>query len=209
MPRTQQTTDIEVFQAQFKNIVEREVKREGVERLMAWLDKSDFYEAPASSKYHGAWRGGLCAHSLDTYDEMWRLAQTYEGELAVFCEQKKLLMEESVAICALFHDLCKVNFYKPETRNRKNDAGEWEAYTAYGIDEKFKFGGHGSKSVFLIQNFITLRPEEAVAVNCHMGIGDGQDHVSEAYEANPLALLLHFADEAACFLQPIDRSGEP
>ena len=69
-------------------------------------------------------------------------------------------------IVALFHDLCKVNFYGVEKINRKNDTtGQWEKYDAYTYDEQFCFGGHGSKSVYLTQYFIKLTPEEAVAIN--------------------------------------------
>lgn len=207
MPLTPQTQDIQIFRTRFETAVGSLVRRDGVDRLMSWLEKSDFYTAPASSRYHGAWPGGLCSHSLDTWDEMCRLEAAYP-ELGAFAEERKMPLDESMATVSLFHDLCKVNFYKTEKRNRKNEEGVWESYDAYAIDEKYKFGGHGSKSVFLIQNFIQLRPEEAAAINCHMGIGDGQDHISEVYEQNPLAFLLHVADEAACFLKPIDRSGE-
>ena len=206
MPYTPQVSDLQKIKSEFVSLASL-IERAGIPSLMTWLDKTDFYSAPASTKYHGSWQGGLCSHSIDTYWELSRLEAAYP-ELDVFLTQKGLNSAESVAIVALFHDLCKVNFYKPELRNRKNEAGEWESYTGYAIEEKFRFGGHGSKSVFLLQNFIKLKPEEAVAINCHMGIGDGKDYVSEAYEQNPLAFLLHVADEAACFLKPIDRSGE-
>lgn len=91
--------------------------------------------------------------------------------------------------------------YKTEKRNRKNEAGQWESYDAYTIAEKFHFGGHGSKSVFIVQQFIKLTPEEAVAINCHMGLGDGKDYVGDAYEQYPLAWLIHTADEAATFIK--------
>lgn len=201
MPYTPQTQDLQKLRSSFEDTASK-IKRDGIDRLLAWLDKSDFYTAPASTKYHGDWPGGLCSHSLDTLDEMCRLARAYP-ELGEYAAAHKLDLDESMDIVSLFHDLCKVNFYKPEKRNRKNEDGVWESYDAYTIDEKYKFGGHGSKSVFLIQNFIQLRPEEAAAVNCHMGIGDGQDHISEVYEQNPLAFLLHVADEAACFVRPL------
>lgn len=167
-----------------------EITRSGIEDLMKWLDSSDFYTAPASSRYHGAEPGGLCMHSLNVYDELKRL-------LAAYPEIR--IAEESVIIASLFHDLCKVNFYKTEQRNRKNEFGVWEKYDAYAIDEKFRFGGHGSKSVFLIQNFMKLTPEEAVAINCHMGFSDNE-HVGDAYEKHPFALLLSWADQAAAFI---------
>lgn len=95
--------------------------------------------------------------------------------------------------------------YKTEKRNRKNDEGQWESYDAYTIAEKLHFGGHGGKSVFIAQQFIKLTPEEAVAINCHMGLGDGKDRVGDAYEQYPIAWLLHTADEAATFI--IEKKG--
>jgi Predicted HD-superfamily hydrolase len=161
--------------------------------LMAWLEKSDFYSAPASTKYHDANPGGLLHHSLLVYDELKRV-------LAAYPEIKA--SEESIVIVSLFHDLCKTNFYAVEKRNRKNEQGAWESYDSYAVKEKFCYGGHGSKSVFLLQNFIKLTPEEAVAVNCHMGARDpNNDYVDRAYEQYPLAWALHVADEAATYLK--------
>lgn len=170
------------------------IKRPGIDDLLEWLYSSDFVSAPASTKYHGAEPGGLLAHSLNVYDELKRL-------LAAYPEIKA--SEETVAVVSLFHDLCKVNFYGTEKKNRKNEAtGKWESYDSYIHKEKFCFGGHGSKSVFLIQNFMKLTPEEAVAINCHMGTYDDPDgkYVSKSYEQFPLAWLLHVADEAAAYL---------
>ncbi len=168
------------------------IHREGIDGLMDWLEKSDFYSAPASTRFHGNYPGGLLQHSLNVYDELKRLCKAYP-EVGT--------AEESVVVVSLFHDLCKVNFYASEKRNRKNADGKWESYDAYIHKEKFCFGGHGSKSVFLLQNFIKLTPEEAVAVNCHMGPWDGNKDVSGAYGQYPLAWLLHVADEAATFIK--------
>lgn len=167
------------------------IHRDGIDNLMSWLESSDFYTAPASTRYHGSHTGGLLAHSLNVYDELKRLLTAYPEVQAT---------EETVAIVALFHDLCKVNFYATEKRNRKNEDGRWESYDAYTIKEKFCFGGHGSKSVFIVQNFIKLTPEEAVAINCHMGSFDNQN-VGQTYEQFPLAWVLHVADEAATYIQ--------
>lgn len=166
------------------------IVRPGIENLMKWLDSSDFYTAPASSRYHGAEPGGLAAHSLNVYDHLVRLLAAYP-EISV--------PEESVIVSSIFHDLCKVNFYKTELRNRKNEFGVWEKVPSFVIDEKFKFGGHGSKSVFLAQNFIKLTPDEATAINCHMGFADNE-HVGDAYEQHPFAMLLSWADQAAAFI---------
>ena len=173
------------------------VKRDGIEELLDWLEKSDFYTCPASTRFHGAYQGGLLKHSLNVYYELRRILSAYP-------EIK--YSEESVVIASLFHDLCKVNFYTTEKRNRKTDMGKWESYDAFKIDEKFCFGGHGSKSVFLVQHFIKLTPEEAVSINCHMGVWDGNKDVGSAYEQFPFAWALHMADEAATYIRESKES---
>lgn len=168
------------------------IDRPGIQDLLDWITESDFFTAPASSRFHGAYVGGLVEHSLNVYDEMKRLLDAYP-EIKV--------SEESVAVAALFHDLCKVNFYTVEKRNRKNASGQWESYDAYAVQEKFCFGGHGSKSVYLIQHFMPLKPEEAVAIQCHMSCWDGNKDVGNAFENCPFAWLLHVADEAATYIK--------
>lgn len=174
------------------------VEREGMKELLEWLSGTDFFVAPASSRFHGCEPGGLLAHSLHVYDELQRLAKAYPGIT---------IDEESAIIVALFHDLCKVNFYVPEKRNRKNALGQWESYDSYTIKERFCYGGHGSKSVFLVQYFMKLKPEEAVAINCHMGgFSEDPKSVSNAYEQCQLAWILHVADEAATYIVETERS---
>lgn len=152
---------------------------------------SDFYTCPASTRFHGSYSGGLLEHSLDVYDELQKLLKAYP-EINI--------SKESAIITALCHDLCKVNFYSIEKRNRKNSEGKWESYDAYTTDEQFCFGGHGSKSVFITQYFIPLTFEEATAINCHMGFSDGNKDAGKAFEQYPFAWLLHVADEAATYI---------
>lgn len=185
----------EIIQANKKVFLElcSKVNRDGIDKLLAWLEKSDFFTCPASTRFHGAYAGGLLEHSLNVYSELCRLSKAYP---------EFSFSEESMIIVALFHDLCKVNFYGVEKRNRKNDTtGQWEKHDAYTYDEQFCFGGHGSKSVYLTQYFIKLTPEEAVAINCHMGAYDGNKDVGRAYEHFPLAWMLHVADESASFIK--------
>lgn len=167
------------------------IKRDGIDQLINFLERSDFFECPASSRFHGAHQGGLLLHSLNVYNELNRLLSVYP-EITP--------SEESIIIISLFHDLCKANMYRVEKRNRKNEYGAWESYDAYVIDEKFHYGGHGSKSVFILQNYIKLTAEEAVAINCHMGSWDGNKDVGSAFEQFPLAWLLHVADESATYV---------
>ena len=177
---------------EFERIVKANIQREGINGLLEWLEQSDFYVAPASTRYHGAYEGGLVMHSLNVYCQLKKLCKVYELDVS----------EESLAIVALFHDLCKVGFYKTVMKWRKNEEDKWEQYESYTVDEQFPYGGHGSKSVYLVQSFIKLRPFEASAINCHMGQFDATQYSnpSPVYEKNTLAWLLHVADEAATFL---------
>lgn len=191
--------NIEANKQRFVGLCETLIKRDGISDLMKYLENSDFYTAPASTRFHLAEPGGLLAHSLNVYDRLLKLLDTYP---------EVRLSDESAAIMALFHDLCKANMYTPEKRNRKNSSGQWEQYDSYTINEKFHYGGHGSKSVFMLQNYIRLTPEEAVAINCHMGAWDGNKDVGSAYEQFASAWLLHVADEAACYLMEAKQSDE-
>ena len=170
------------------------IQRPGVQELLAWLESSDFYTAPASTRFHGAYFGGLLEHSLNVYDELSRLQSAYT-EIDI--------PRESLILVSLFHDLCKVNMYNVEKRFRKDEAGKWIPYDAFVLNEKLHYGGHGSKSVFILQNFIKLTAEEAVAINCHMSTWDTDKNndIAAAYEQCPMAWLLHVADEAATFVK--------
>lgn len=184
----------------FEVIVAENIHRDGIEELMAWLKGTDFYSAPASTRYHGAYAGGLVDHSVAVYRRLKSLADSGLFELDLGERQ-----EETIAIVALFHDICKVGTYKTEMRWRKDEFNRWEQYETYKHDEDFCFGGHGSKSVYLIQNFMKLEPDEAVAINCHMGQWDATTYsnVSAAFEKCTLAWLLHVADEAADYIDKI------
>ena len=179
---------------EFLQIFRQHVTRPGSEKLLAWLDhKTDFFSAPASTRFHGACTGGLCMHSLNVYHALHDTFFT-EGE-----------SEESFAICALLHDLCKANYYKAGTRNVKNETtGQWEKVPSYSVEDLFPYG-HGEKSVFLIERFMKLKVEEAVAIRWHMGGFDdaargGCFAISEAYDKYPLAVKLHIADLEATYL---------
>lgn len=165
----------------------RQVKRTGVKSLVCWLENTDFFDAPASTRFHEAYQGGLLEHSLRVYFEMCRLRD-------MFPEIK--ITDESIIICSLFHDLCKVDFYAETTRNVKEN-GEWKTAPYYTINERFKFGGHGSKSVYLIERFLNLTEPEAAAINTHMGVQGNDYSCYDVYREYPLAMLLHTADTIA------------
>ncbi len=186
---------------EFIEIYQKYIKREGAEKLLAHLmsQSSDFFTAPASSRYHGAYEGGLVEHSLNVYEslrdymERERVKELYGLEAS----------DETIAIVALLHDLCKMNFYKPGFRNVKDDNGVWQKVPTYEIDDKLPYG-HGEKSVYIISGFMRLTREEAFAIRYHMGFSGSEEprNVGAAFEMFPLAFALSTADmEATYFLE--------
>ena len=172
----------------FKEIYTKYITRDGSKELLRWLESTDFFEAPASTRFHDCYSGGLAEHSENVFYELTKLLNTYH--------QIKVTAE-TVAIVSLLHDVCKANCYKTELRNKKDEFGKWIQVPFYTFQEDFAFGGHGSKSVYLVQKFMPLTEEEAVSINCHMGVENGKWEVNDAFRAYPLAFLLHTADMAS------------
>lgn len=164
------------------------IKREGAAELLRWLQSTDFFTAPGSTRFHDCYSGGLAEHSVRVFNELVRLLKAYPEVKA---------SAETAAIVTLLHDVCKANCYKVEMRNKKNEHGQWIQVPVYTFQEDFAFGGHGSKSVYLIQKFMDLSDEEAVCINCHMGVENGNWAVNDAFRAYPLAFLVHIADMAS------------
>lgn len=177
---------------EFERIVGENIHRDGIVEFIDWLRGTDFFTAPASTRYHGCHEGGLLLHSLNVYAQLNNLCRWYG------CPATK----ETITLVSLFHDVCKAGCYKVVMRWRKNQQDKWEQYPTYEFKEDFAYGGHGSKSVFLIQSFMQLSSEEAAAINCHMGQWDSTTYSNptEVYCRSMLAWLLHVADEAADFL---------
>ena len=188
----------------FVSIFREKIKREGSEDLLNFLlsESSDFFTAPASTRYHGAEAGGLCRHSLNVYDCLCdQLARPRMKNLYGIHYS-----EESIAISALLHDLCKVNFYRVESRNVKKN-GVWQAVPYYTIDDRLPYG-HGEKSVYIISGFMRLTRDEAFAIRYHMGFSGPEDNgtIGKALEMFPLAFALCVADmEAAYFIEGKDE----
>lgn len=171
------------------------ITRDGKESLLDWLSQSDFFTAPASTKYHGNHEGGLLEHSLNVYDRL--------TSLLAHAGIEDQYGPETVAIVSLLHDVCKVNFYKKGTRNVKED-GVWVQKEVYEVDEKFPCG-HGEKSVIILQNFIELSADEIMAIRAHMGgfdasVKGGEYFIGKIFERSKLALLTHLADMEATYL---------
>jgi len=188
---------------QFLKAYKENITRPGADKLLKWLESSDFFNAPASTRFHLAEPGGLCKHSVHVYERLRRLVN---GEPQV---QKALgeNADESVAIVGLLHDVCKVNFYSVEMRNRKNDSGMWERYPFYVVNDKLPYG-HGEKSVYIISGFISLTRQESMAIRWHMGAWqDGEkQNAGAAFGQYPFAVLAHLADMQATYLDENNKA---
>ena len=188
---------------EFIEIYKENITRPGAEPLLKWILTTDFFTAPASTKFHCACEGGLVMHSLNVYKT---LVEKYYNQ-----ETDNI---ESFTICALLHDLCKARFYKVSTRNVKNETtGAWEKQPFYQVEDAFPYG-HGEKSVFLIERFMRLKTEEAMAIRWHMGGFDdsvkaGGFSMSLAFDRFPLAVKMHIADLEATYLMEKHTSAVP
>lgn len=183
---------------EFIKIFQENIKRDGADKLLEWLKKSDFFTAPASSKFHSAVEGGLCFHSLNVYK---RFISLLENEYGKSWQDKISL--ESATIISLLHDVCKVQTYKQELRNVKVD-NIWVQKPFWTVDDQLPYG-HGEKSVYIISGFMKLTRDEAMAINWHMGgfdarVRGGAFGLSQAFYGYPIALLFHIADLEATYL---------
>lgn len=193
--------EIKNYKDIFLEIYDANIKREGADKLREYLlsKSSDFFTAPASQRYHGSYDGGLVEHSVNVHEC-----------LAAYLERERVrelygmsYEPESVAIVALLHDVCKMNVYKPGTRNVKDENGVWHSVPTYEYDDKLPYG-HGEKSVYIITGFMRLSREEAFAIRYHMGFSGMEDkrNIGDALEQFPLAFALNVSDmEATYFLE--------
>lgn len=182
--------DLKALKTEFKDIVANMIHRDGIDGLMTWLDSTDFYSAPSSTRYHGAEPGGLVAHSIAVYNCL-KQKQTDETD-------------ETIAIASLFHDLCKCNFYKQTFRNVKNEVtGKWEKVPSYEVNDQFPLG-HGEKSMFIVMKFMNLTDEEAMAIRWHMGFSAVEQQfekpsMARAMQICKLVIKLQEADTESSF----------
>lgn len=181
----------------FIEIYQKNIKREGADKLLEYLLGSDFFTAPASARFHNSFEGGLCDHSLNVYDclvsylNTARVKQTFGFSYS----------DESIAIVALLHDLCKIAVYKKGFRNVKDEKGQWQRVDTFEYDDQLPYG-HGEKSVYIISGYMRLTREEAFAIRYHMGYSSEREdprNVSAAFEMFPLAFALSTADSEATY----------
>lgn len=199
----------------------RGIQREGVdmERLIAQLEGSDFFDAPASAIYHNAFKGGLCAHSLNVYDSLKKLCRAfYTPEDPATGEQGEMecpYSEDSIRIVSLFHDFDKMNKYElyfmnkkiySETGSKYDEMGkfDWKSVPGYKRKEDkdvFTIGTHGENSVYMTETFIPLSTEEHCAIiNHHSKYDNPNLNTTGIYNKYHLACLLHLADMSATYI---------
>lgn len=182
----------------FIEIYKKYIKREGSIELLEYLKKTDFFVAPASTQFHSAYEGGLCVHSINVYNRFLNSVRNEYGE--EYLTDEKM---ETIAICGLLHDICKIETFKVDYRNKKVD-GNWVTVPYYMVEDNLPYG-HGEKSVYIISGFMRLTREEAMMINWHMGgfdarVRGGAYGLSEAYYKFPLAVILHTCDMLATYL---------
>lgn len=194
--------DIEGNKEEFLRLARENIHRDGIEELLKFLESTDFFSAPCSTRFHLAEPGGLCKHSLNVYDRLVRLCIDEYGDE---------MNEESITICALFHDICKACYYKETTRNVKEN-GVWVQKPWYTVEDALPYG-HGEKSVYIINGYMRLTREEAMAINWHMGGFDPRAQAMEqtysaAYKQFPFAVLMHAADLLATYIDEKEVKDE-
>ena len=198
-------TDIEIQnnKDKFKAYCTQYIQRKGINELIDYLEnKTDFFTAPSSTKFHLNTPGGLCQHSINVFEaalkinECLLLPKQEAGE-CIFKEPLKL---ESIAIAALFHDVCKCGLYKQTEKWKKDDQNKWVSYIGYEVNDEFPFG-HGEKSCYIINFYLRLHKEELLAIRWHMGMYDvseggssGRYSFYNSCDASPLVLLMQMAD---------------
>lgn len=190
--------DLEQIKQEYLDIFYDSIERDGAEELLNFLEKSDFFTTPASTRSHSNFEGGLCLHSINVFKRFVKILESEYGQ-----DWQKVVSLESVAIIALLHDVCKTNYYTVEMRNVKVD-GQWVQKPYYKIADSLPYG-HGEKSVYMISGFMRLSREEAMAINWHMGSFDDRVKNNPLLLKNvfinyPIAFLFHIADYMATYL---------
>lgn len=194
--------EITAHKDQFIQLCRQHIHREGLDKMLAYLENTDFYTAPSSTNFHLNEEGGLCLHSIHVFENACRIhdhiAVPYiKEQTSPFTEE---VSRESIAIAALFHDICKVKLYHKTEKWKKDENNKWMSYPGYEIKDEFPFG-HGEKSCLMLSWYMRLKPEEMLAIRWHMGMFDvAENGTSQRYafyaalEKHPLVSIIHAAD---------------
>lgn len=186
----------------------KEINRPGarVDMLVDKLEKSDFFYAPASTKYHNSFAGGLCEHCLNVYEELLGLVTSHNVPN---------ITRENIIIVSLLHDLSKMDYYESTVMNKKvyqengskyDEMGRYDWVSVSGfktkdIDARFFYSTHEVTAEFMARCFVPLTIEESVAILHHSGYANKETsaNLTTVFNRYPLALFLHEADMLATF----------
>lgn len=201
---TKQQQETESFKNYFSYI-----QRPGADKLLVWLEEIGFFTAPASTKYHGAYAGGLVEHSNNVYRRLVRLAEEEDKRQGRRYPEYTV---DTIAAVALLHDVCKADAYKVEKKNQKQKDSSWKEVETYGYTNNLPLG-HGEKSIIQILHFMQLSEEEMLAIRWHMGAFDyttkgGSYDMNYAFSESRLAAMLHIADMMATHLDEREMKTE-
>ena len=189
------------YKSEFIEIL-KDTGRENIDYVIEDLEDLGFFEAPASSKNHFNFEGGLVEHSLNVY----KIAIILKEQIIKLRPDiANRIPDDSIAIAALLHDVCKADIYKKVVKKVKNEIGVWEPQESYNIDYSNFPLGHGEKSVIiLLRSGLDLSDDEIIAIRWHMGGWDLPFQSSEmiasnkkAKDVSPLLTLIHTADTLA------------
>ena len=165
-------------------------------KIIEWLRSTDFYRAPASSRYHDCYPSGLLYHTLKVYDNMLELRKA-----SMFVPTSY----DSISLVSLCHDWCKIGLYEVYLKNVKDEkTGQWNQVEAYkrNVEGIILPLGHGVTSMFLAEKFFRLTPQEALAIRWHMSnynVAESESfELEEAAEKINLVHMVQFADQLAC-----------
>ena len=208
--------DIQKNKQAFISIARENISRPGIDKLLAYLESTDFYVAPCSTKFHLNVKGGLCEHSLNVYKALLDIYSAYlikdnASPTCVLAHDEVIpktnnvdahSMIETLTIISLFHDQCKANYYKQEMKSVKV-GNAWTQQPVYVTDDQLPLG-HGEKSVILLEKFIDLSAEEMLAIRWHMSgfdnaVKGGEWSLSTAMQKTKLVAALQIADQIATF----------
>ena len=170
----------------------KSTQRDGIDNVIAELNRLGFFKAPASSRFHLNVEGGLMQHS-------WNVCTT-----ALMLREQMIQMkpEESVIIASLLHDTCKSDIYKKTIVSRKDDNGFWVQEPGYSVDNSNLPLGHGEKSVIMLLSWgLKLTRDEMLAIRWHMTAWDlpfqSYEHktsLEAARKTTPLCYIIQCAD---------------
>jgi hypothetical protein len=190
--------NVNELKERFCDIYTTNITRPGSDKLLNYLlsEGSDFFTAPASTRYHNAFEGGLCDHSIHVYECLKGYLENHRSKEEYGLDYP----DETIAIVGLLHDICKVNLYRTSYRNAKNEDGVWEKVPYFEYHDTLPYG-HGEKSVYIVSSYMRLTREEAMAIRWHMGFSgeENTNTIGRALGMYPLALATHIADMEATF----------